>query len=330
MAAITDDELFHFLYEIGTKPEHVVAMALVHDVTVGRPFKEVWRLGIPQSRLTDARNGMRMFLATWRTQDKKLRDQIEKASGMLVDPVADSLPMDELLRMVRQQLGFTGENLSDPNLKVLPLSDQLLGLVFTLEMRYGRSHKRREVLEKMLWEQLLRTKEGDEFAETLKQELGDMYSRMVWPCSHSYKDAEDLLADALATPLLFISIPWVPPSPEGVPLQDADLVNYEKQEGEVAFHRDGVANEEPLDRARRHLQEFYPVSVYLPSVLARHETVCDQVRQLMRRMIYSLAWYGEHAVLYQKVQWWDVSIPEEVETKFIELEANLSRPQDSA
>jgi hypothetical protein len=41
---ITDDELFHFLYEVGAKPKHSVSISLVRDVAIGRPFQRFGEL----------------------------------------------------------------------------------------------------------------------------------------------------------------------------------------------------------------------------------------------------------------------------------------------
>jgi hypothetical protein len=86
-------------------------------------------------------------------------------------------------------------------------------------------------------------------------------------------------------PLIVMSVPWAQAQSA-----NPELANWEAQDPAV-FHRNWKHCDATEDLAIRKGQEFYPVAVYLPSVLAAEPKVRDLVSRLVVRLLFSLVWY---------------------------------------
>jgi hypothetical protein len=194
----------------------------------------------------------------------------------------------------------------------------LCGMVYLLEIRCGRSFARRETLERMLWERLLCANEEDtEFAGELRKVMLESCGRSVWPCME--KSSEALWDDIKSTPMIFLSIPWVPPfaAEEAKELaKDIGLADWELEEGPL-FHDRPEGEHGQLDFARKQRQQFYPVSVYLPAILATSQRVRELLDRLMCSMLYSLAWYRPQEVQDEGLAWWAEKSPGEYAGRWV-------------
>jgi hypothetical protein len=93
-------------------------------------------------------------------------------------------------------------------------------------------------------------------------------------------------------------------------------VNWELSD-EVLWHQNGIPVQLPKDVPRRTREEFYPVSVYLPPVLAASAQICELVSRLMFRLLYSFAWYHPTEVQRDGFRWWELSYPQEFTYKYL-------------
>jgi HD superfamily phosphohydrolase len=306
LTAITDDELFHFLYEIGTKPRHSLSMAIIHDLAVGRPFREAWRASIPFAELRSSQKRMRDLGGEWAAKEVGLRtSNFAYRTLMQSDPDARVL-----LPELRGVLAMG----SDAALEAL--QHDFYAILYYAEERCGRSFARREILEKLLWDRILSANGDAALAKKIERALLDACNKCAWSCQSLA--TEDLLQRIRDTPLVFVSIPWVPPivaedDEEGV--DDAGLVNWERQAEPLFYNR--PPGSQAIDVAFRSNQGYYPISVYLPQVLAVSEDVRKLVGRLMTSLLYSLAWYRPQEALKEGYPWWGVQAPEYFQTAFV-------------
>lgn len=308
LVSVTDDELFHFFYEVGTKPEHRIAIALVHDVAVGRPFAEVWRAGIEYASLSEAFRMKESLTRLWNQERRELAEESARVSGtrVLLDDENDL--NEDLLMQVRRR-------------HIIPQdgdyrADQLFGMIYYLEQIFGHSFVRRECLERLLWERLL---EGDGDAALSREVvvlLWNCFKKTAWQCSvDAHHDTADFKSLMMRTPLLFFSIPWVPPH-----ASDVALASWAREE-EVLFHSKGKPLRQATELPVRPRQEFYPISLFLPPVLAGHREIRKLASNLTWKMIFSLAWLRPEEVLASRTRWWDLEPPPGVLSRgMIEIE----------
>jgi HD superfamily phosphohydrolase len=316
LTAITDAELFHFLYELGASPEYILPIAVIHDVILGRPFREVWRCPIPIAELAGAQQSMIELAERLGAIELEAR----KGSGTLLGHL--DLDMHELIPKLRTAITIEiAESKPDSYRKASDkLEQDFMGVVYHVEYMYGRSHARREALEKLLWERLLIANDEDNgLSKAIRSVLLEAYARDEWPCLKSSTDEVWKLIES--TPLIFLSIPWVPPRLVGEQAgtdveSDVSLVNWELSD-EVLWHQDGVATQLPKDVPRRTREEFYPVSVYLPPILAASPKVQELVSRLMCKLLYSFAWYHPHETLRDHFKWWEATYPEQYTYKWM-------------
>lgn len=272
LARITDDELFHFLYEIGTQDRNRLSISLIHDVTTGRPFQEVWRFGIERERLNAARERMVSISKAWQAVEMDLSTkEAEKRGELTILHINRSLPLSLLFDGL--QSGRDAHSLNDWD-----------GLVYLMEVLHGRSFASRQELERVLWSRLLKGGGNRKLQQTITSSIREIAKRLVWPCS-SDRAIEDMTTALQETPLLFLSIPWVP-KVDSAP----ESMNWDKQ-NELVLHRDGKACESPWDPAERHHQQLFPVSLYLPGFLADQQEVRDLASELACKLIWSGAFY---------------------------------------
>jgi HD superfamily phosphohydrolase len=292
VALITDDELFHFLYELGCKPSHMLAMTLVHDLAVGRAFTEVWRCGIPLELLQAGQKRMLELASLWHGEELSLRKEVADLKGVPVGATGkNSPPMVQLLPRLKNHLEISTDKDFQP-------------MIYFLCALYGKSFKSREYLERILWDELFQSHSDPGLGQSLKDELFETKNRILWDCLQQSEHNDNLWMEMQHTPLIFLSIPWVPHSS-----QDLDLANWEQQE-DIVFHLEGVRCEEEKDIARRIHQEMYPISVFLPATLV-DSNVRRRVGDLMHKLIWSIAWFRPEEVINQNYEWWsDQKSPE--------------------
>ena len=284
----TDDELFHLMYELGASEKHNVAVAVLHDVAVGRPFVEVWRRAIPVGDLGAAQDRMQSISELWaQAEDVLNAEYVATRRRPLRHNEAPNV--GEMLRRFRKCVE----------------KDDINALLFLLETNLGRSYKSRQLVEEMLWDRFLDGGGSVEHRQAVAQVLAQVHEQMKWSCRQDTTDTADMIAEFRHTPLLFVSVPWVP-----MVTEDVDLAYWEVQTG-ILFHRDGVASQEPKDIARRKRQEMYPLSVYVPQAIGQHGELVSLVRRLIDEMIWSLSWQMPQDVLAAKVEWWHgVQVPD--------------------
>jgi HD superfamily phosphohydrolase len=312
LTAITDDELLHLFYELGTKPDHVVSTMIVHDLVVGRPFKEVWRVPIPSSFLGIASSRMSELTDLFQHEETTMLREIQKASGArFLVPADANFSVKRLLNRLRQKLS----NSDDMDERY----GECLGLVYAIEALYGRSFSSRELLERMLWQRFLCANDRNpELAATIRKRLCQAYARNEWHCQN--KSSDDIMLELANTPLLFLSVPWVPPV-QTDPAENkarAELVSWDLQDMVPLFHDKGVPVDNEEDPERHDLEQFYVMSVFMPAVLAEDD-MCDLINDLMGSMIYSLAWHQPQKVSDQKFPWWEIEAPSEATTRWFNI-----------
>jgi hypothetical protein len=209
-----------------------------------------------------------------------------------------------------------GDLATAPDTELATLQRDFHAILYFAEEICGRSFARREILEKLLWDRILNGNGDGDLAKKIERTLLDACNKCAWTCQSLATD--ELLQYIRDTPLVFVSIPWVPPitaegDDEGV--DDASLVNWERQ-AEPLFY-----NQPPgthgMDIAFRHSQGYYPISVYLPPVLAASGDVRKLIGRLMASLLYSLAWYRPQEALNERYSWWLVNAPEYFQTAFI-------------
>lgn len=290
---VTDDELFHYLYEIGTRTGFRIPVALVHDVAVGRPFVEVWRRGIAVESLDDAAAAAAVLFEECEKAREALLREYRLVSGATMLGLDLTPGLKSLLDKCRAVL---------PG---IPNEAHEAALLFCLERNYGRSFRRREQLEGLVWNRLLATPDGA-VRDLLVKELWALHSGSRWDCdrSPSIQNADDLLAYFRPFPLVFLSIPWVPP--HGV--KNVELAEWAR-ELDVLFHQGAAAVSVERDLPRRRRQSIYPISVFLPGRLASHERIVATVDDLMQRLIYSLVWLYPERARPEGYEWWAVDLP---------------------
>ena len=300
LVRVTDDELFHFLYEVGTTPRHTVAMALAHDVAVGRAFSEVWRLAIPFESLAVAKVWTMVVSAKWAQERKALNEEanedgVESVEGDGSHGVIAARALRRALSALERIDAFADHQ-------------KLYGLVYLLETLFGHSFVGREFLERALWTRLL-DDPSPEFQKAVDDAVLDIYEGAHWSCSG--EDSDTIRTRNREHPLVFISIPWVPRLGVSVTKErlaelldlkgsevkeevetleslvkhvDPQLVTWDREQ-EPLYHREGVALDIPRDYARKRLEMHYPVSVYVPPRLTLIPGFRDKIGQLMIRLI---------------------------------------------
>lgn len=311
LVAVTDDELFHFLYEIGTAEQNRLSLALVHDVAVGRPFPEVWQCGIPVHLLKDVAGYAEALGDRWTRARDELVRAIARTTNRLIDEVdREEIEIDLLLRTYRQQVEFFGDELaaSTGAREQLQVESIWSILLYLLCRYFGRSFVRREQLERLLWDALVVAEGNKRLADVIIGEAAAIYLGTRWRCSDPGPNrSEEFIPMARERPLLFLSVPWV-----SAQAADAELAAWSPEEAPL-YHRSGKVVTLELDLPLALKQRFYPVSVYLPLTLARHKQVRDLVGRLVRRLIYSLVWIAPTQASSAGIEWWDETFPQELD-----------------
>ncbi len=145
LAHLSDDELFHLFYELGTVPENHLALALVHDLARGEPFATVWRLGLERGL----------------APNPEVRAKILETEAAL-DPVFDA----------------TG--VPTPSQQPPPRFDRAAidALLFEFQQYCGRNFTRREELEHLLWREL--TSGADALTKAIRRTLEEVRYQSNW------------------------------------------------------------------------------------------------------------------------------------------------------
>lgn len=292
LTRVTDDELFHLLYEVGTAPEHALPLALVHDVASGRPFESVWRLAIPLASLQDAKKRALDLAAEWSGCERSYRAAMEGARS----PVRHKDAAKELVTNVHKSIRINDMK-------------ELCALAYWMEWEFGQSFTGRENTEKLLWQRIIDGNGNPQVKGLVGSIIDELHRKLCWPRA-SDNEMESVLDALHRYPLLFVSVPWVSPpggrqQENGVPFE---LINWELEDVPV-FHRDGkpVVDEGP-EILQRQRSNFYPINVFAPKVLADDSQVRELISGLMCQMIFSCVWYIPDVVEDAGFRWWENKI----------------------
>jgi hypothetical protein len=301
VARITDDELFHFLYEIGTCSRHRLALSILHDVTTGRPFREIWRYSIERDRLTAAQRRMLSIADQWQKLESEMSANVARSRGELTSlHLYQELPFSRIFNGLQQGRSVESEEDWD-------------GLIYLMEVLHGRSFRSREQLERIIWKHLIDGGGNAKLRDMISAALREIAVRLAWNCAGS--DAvEKMIIILRETPLLMFSVPWVPrvdTAPESV--------DWDRQQA-IVLHNGGQSITSQLDPAERHHQQLFPVALYLPAILAEKKEICDLACTLACKLVWSGAFYRAEGLM-------DDSRPKSADWESVEIGSILARTQ---
>lgn len=139
---------------------------------------------------------------------KALRDYADPSH--LLSKLTSKVIKDEPVNAGSNSLGLT------------PKKADFLGLLYSICTDYGHSFRQRETLERAVWKQLLVAEHDPELKAEVDQALFRIAQRSKWACCENDEEAEKKVR---ATPLVFLSVPWVPASGK-----NANLANWDEQQ----------------------------------------------------------------------------------------------------
>jgi HD superfamily phosphohydrolase len=300
---MVDEDLLHVLWEMCSKPEQVISHFLLQDVAANRPFEIIWKHGIPVVELEPIALRYGHLKNIFDGQVEPLLKAIRQHPGLKLRT------SPEYLKIIRE---FTGK-LEDTHkiengaqtVTVPPRPGEKL---FWLQNLYGNSFKKKFMLEQILWDQLLESKDesGRHLFSDALAALVDQMQQAYYPPSYvdslppDQKEAAVTAAHNLTeslkralpdTPLVFISLSWIPSCSK------EDLLAHSRGFGEndIRFHKGGV----PVDPSEKPTLRFsdrdedYVALVSAPKQLVDLPGVGDVIRNCFERLLSKNTWVSD-------------------------------------
>lgn len=284
-AYLTDDGLLEFLSEITRSEEQTIPRSLLNDFRTNKPFSIIYRAGLKRQELGHLTRRIANQQANLESivhdefptikrlarqnlidfDDKAYRTVIEKFNNQVQKPTAPIWDADPL---------WNGKSL-----EYIPDED-----IYHIQLICGEGFQKKFRLEKMLWEELLRKRNGSTYP------FADALNRLaIGMAGEKAGDQEFLLSvkDRLREkPLIFITLSWIP----GV--SEADLINHKRglSQGGIRFHQEGRPIKQQPELAVRSSEEDYFLLLSVPSLLRGIPGIEDLVVDTFRDLLFKRKW----------------------------------------
>jgi len=284
-AYLTDEGLLEILTDIASGDDQIVPLSLLRDFRLNKPFQVVHKRGLRRSEFghltrrivgqqrnlqsilrEEEPNIKRLARQTIYDFDRKLyRDVIEKFNQQVKKPVRWEFDPDPLWR--------------ETQLEYSPDED-----VYHIQLICGDGFRKKFFLEQMLWDKLLKHEVGD--AQPFSDVLTLLAVSMAGNRAGDAAFLEGIKRRLEATPLVFITLSWMPGGTE------QDLLNHKRglSQGGIRFHDNGevVENDPDLEVKSGDLDYFLLISA--PALLAEIPGMKELITKKFDELLEGRAW----------------------------------------
>lgn len=262
---LTDDGLFHFLTELTSKDAHVISYGLLQDLLADRPFEIVDQKGLKRDNFFFL---MRRYYALDHALEAIQRTENESISAYLTKRrtlgIFDRDRYDAIIARYNE-VAFRPIRITDtdpiaqqdPKWKgtLLPYTEE--DDIYRIQFLYGGSFRKKSLLERLLWREL------QAHEPAFDEALGRLVLALAGSRSSETEYTQRLLEKVRRTPLIFISLSWIP----GVTEQE--LRNHQRGFSPISlrFHENGKPFRMEAELTVRPRDVDYLLSICAPRVL---------------------------------------------------------------
>jgi HD superfamily phosphohydrolase len=284
---LTDESLQHFLIEVTSQPRHAIPFALVNDFRSNRPFAVVYCKGLHRMnfRLLTHRVGLLQneFKRIVEDEAEGIRSYVkERPLGLMARPFHRKV-IARFNRAISEPVVVPSD---DPDretrgcsLPYTPEED-----IYRIQFLCGGSFKKKAYLERLLWKDLLnaQTDEGIRFSDALVP--------MARELARPHGGGDDLQAKILerlqVTPLVFISLSWIPG------ISEDDLLSHKRGYGMsgIRFHENGQPSADRPELKVKSRDEDYFLVVSAPRILLQAKGMPSLIEGTFKKLLFGREW----------------------------------------
>jgi len=284
-AYLTDEGLVQFLTEITVKDEQVIPRSLLQDFRANKPFSIFYRRGLRRQEFGHL---------TRRIANQQANlESIVQEEGPAIKLLARQHLIDfdhKIYRTVIEKFNSQAHKPTPPISDTDPLWDkkELEYIpdedVYHIQLICGEGFGKKFRLEKMLWDQLLRAKRGDEYP--FSDALNRMAISMAGPRRGDPQLLQMIKRRLEVTPLIFITLSWIPGGSE------EDLTNHKRglSQGGIRFHDQGKPVGQQPELTVRSSDEDYFLLLSAPFLLRSINGMEELVNQTFESLLFGRAW----------------------------------------
>jgi HD superfamily phosphohydrolase len=299
-STLTDESLQHFLTEVTSQPRHAVAFALANDFRSNRPFSVLYKGGLRRENFRSLTHRAGLLQNAFK---KIIEDETEYIRSFVRErPLGlEALPLHH--RIIHKFNQAISEPVVVPNddpdeemrgcsLPYTPEED-----IYRIQMVCGGSFAKKMYLEQLLWSELLtrQTAEGIGF----KDALVPLAAELARPYGGGDGLRGTILASLLTTPLVFISLSWIP----GV--TEDDLLSHKRgyRATGARFHDRGQPSAERPQLKVKSRDEDYFLIVSAPPILLRAGGMKLLVSETFQKLLFDRQWADPYSLQEPPSRW---------------------------
>jgi HD superfamily phosphohydrolase len=281
---LTDDGLFAFMTETTSKAEHELAYFLFEDFRSNRPFRIIDRRSLHRQNLASLsirigalNNALKQLLSEEQENIKDIvkqrplgifdRSKYESVISRFNEKVLDPVTVPEGVGP-REWAG-----------SVIPYAKE--EDIYFMQVLYGDGFKKKLILERILWNDLLRrtTGAGIRFEDALLP-LVDVLEKRGF---HSRSELREIIKKI---PLVFITLAWIP----GV--SEEELLNHQRgyRQNSIRFHKNGVLDPSKTELTVKARDEDYHLILSAPSLLLKARGMEELIIGTFDRLLTERKW----------------------------------------